>query len=89
MSEKYAIEDEAKEFGCASGAPVKLLDKDGDGKLSRSDYETGFKLFDIDGDGQISKEEFNGAVVPKFSFETLDSDGDSFFKHWDLSRLVT
>jgi len=36
-----------------------LLDKDGDGKISRAEYEAGFDLFDVDKDGNISEDEFN------------------------------
>ena len=39
------------EFGTECAAPFALLDKDGDGKLTKAEYEAGFKLFDIDGDG--------------------------------------
>jgi hypothetical protein len=53
-----------------------ILDKDGDGLLSREDYEAGFDRLDFDGDGYISKDKFSRAVAPRFSFDALDADGD-------------
>jgi Ca2+-binding EF-hand superfamily protein len=37
-----------------SSAAFGALDKDGDGILTKAEYQGGFKLFDKDGDGYIS-----------------------------------
>jgi Ca2+-binding EF-hand superfamily protein len=55
---------------------VKLLDKDGDGKISRSEWNAGFALFDRDGDGKIKKSEFYIVSGSGYMFEMLDGDGD-------------
>jgi hypothetical protein len=39
-----------------------MLDKDGDGLLSREEYEAGFSMMDSDKDGVIFKLEFICAV---------------------------
>ena len=65
-----------QEFGVASYAYFNLLDKDGDGKLSREEYKAGFALMDKDRDGMIDKREFNMSARPAFVFDVLDVDGD-------------
>ena len=53
---------------------LKALDLDGDGFVSREEYEAAFRVMDIDGDGMLSKEEyFLGGALP---FKKLDKDGD-------------
>jgi Ca2+-binding EF-hand superfamily protein len=53
---------------------LKALDLDGDGFVSREEYEAAFRVMDIDGDGKLSKEEyFLGGALP---FKKLDKDGD-------------
>jgi Ca2+-binding EF-hand superfamily protein len=47
-----------EEFNCAI---FSMLDKDGDGLLSREEYEAGFDMFDSDKDGLIFKSEFVSA----------------------------
>jgi hypothetical protein len=48
------------EFRCVCCcAPFSVLDSDGDGMLSRKEYEGGFDVFDMDGDGFASKAELN------------------------------
>jgi len=54
-------------------APFNVLDKDGDNRLSRKEWEAGFDLFDMDGDGFITRVEFNGSID---TFMLLDADGD-------------
>jgi Ca2+-binding EF-hand superfamily protein len=49
-----------EEFNCAI---FSMLDKDGDGLLSREEYEAGFSMMDSDKDGVIFKLEFI-CVVP-------------------------
>jgi serine/threonine protein kinase len=65
-----------KDVPTAELAIFSMLDKDGDGQLSREEYEAGFDRLDFDGDGYISKDEFSRAVAPRFSFDVLDADGD-------------
>ena len=64
------------EFGTASKFYFDLLDKDGDGKLSREEYKSGFALMDKDRDGMIDKREFRFSARPAFVFDRLDADGD-------------
>ena len=53
---------------------LKALDLDGDGLVSREEYDAAFHVMDIDGDGMLSKEEyFLGGALP---FKKLDKDGD-------------
>ena len=53
---------------------LKALDLDGDGFVSREEYEAAFRVMDIDGDGKLTKEEyFLGGALP---FKKLDKDGD-------------
>jgi len=47
-----------------------LLDKDGDKRLSRDEFEAGFELFDMDGVGLITGEEFNGSIDTFLSVDT-------------------
>ena len=68
-----------------------LLDKDGDKRLSRDEFEAGFDLFDMDGVGYITGEEFNGSIDTFLSadtgitrteynagFDMLDADKNGF-----------
>jgi len=64
------------EFSCVCCAPFKKLDKDGDGQLSREEWNAGYDIFDIDGDGKITKAEFMSMSGMGFVFEMLDSDND-------------
>jgi Ca2+-binding EF-hand superfamily protein len=64
------------EFNSVCCVPFKLLDKDGDGKISREEWDAGFSVFDIDGDGSITKSEFHIVAGYDFVFELLDADND-------------
>jgi Ca2+-binding EF-hand superfamily protein len=55
-SKKLGLDVKSKE------SLFSLLDKDGDGKISRAEYESGFDLFDVDKDGNISEDEFNSTA---------------------------
>jgi Ca2+-binding EF-hand superfamily protein len=46
--------DTELEFNSVCSVPFKLLDKDGDGKISRSEWDAGFAVFDMDGNGKIT-----------------------------------
>jgi Ca2+-binding EF-hand superfamily protein len=53
---------------------VQKLDTDGDGKLSKPEYNAGFDVIDADKDGFITRSEFGTASLAPFSM--LDKDGD-------------
>jgi len=72
----FITEVEFKSVSSCWIVTVKLLDKDGDGKISRSEWNAGFALFDRDGDGKINKREFYIVSGSGSVFEMLDSDGD-------------
>ena len=46
-------------FNSFCSVPFKLLDKDGNGKISRSEWDAGLAVFDMDGNGNITKSEFS------------------------------
>jgi ankyrin repeat protein/Ca2+-binding EF-hand superfamily protein len=50
------------------------LDTDGDGQITRKEYDAGFDVLDTDDDGFITKEEFSR--VSRAPFDMLDKDGD-------------
>ena len=50
-----------------------LLDADGDGRITRVEYEAGFKILDTNKDGKISEAEFGCAS--RAPFAKLDLDG--------------
>ena len=53
---------------------LQALDLDGDGLVSREEYDAAFRVMDVDGDGMLTKEEyFLGGALP---FWKLDRDGD-------------
>jgi Ca2+-binding EF-hand superfamily protein len=53
---------------------LKTLDLDGDGLVSREEYDAAFRVMDVDGDGMLTKDEyFLGGALP---FWKLDTDGD-------------
>ena len=52
------------------------LDKDGDGKISRDEWDAGYRVFDVNGDGKITKSEFLSVSGYGFVFELLDTDND-------------
>jgi hypothetical protein len=54
-----------------SGFVFDTLDHDGDGIITREEYNAGFDTMDLNKDGKISKEEFNCEY-----FAILDKDGD-------------
>jgi hypothetical protein len=60
-----------------------MLDADGDGRISRKEYEAGFNILDTNGDGLITRAEFNCASGAPFAM--LDKDGDGFIskKEWE------
>jgi hypothetical protein len=53
-----------------------MLDKNGDGQISRVEWNAGFASFDTDKDGYITAKEFNAVTHPGFVFDELDPDGD-------------
>ena len=69
------------DFRFASSHPFHLIDLDGDGLISRKEWEAGFALFDTDGDGKVTKEEFKTLNHPGFVFSLLDTDGDGLIDH--------
>jgi UMP-CMP kinase len=58
------------------------IDKDGDGRLTREEYNAAFDLLDADKDGKITKEEFN--CVSQAPFALLDIDGDGFLSRTEF-----
>ncbi len=64
------------EFGDVCSLPFKVLDKDGDGKISRDEWDAGYRVFDVNGDGKITKSEFLSVSGYGFVFELLDTDND-------------
>jgi hypothetical protein len=59
-----------------------MLDADGDGRITRQEYNAAFNILDKNGDGVISREEFNCASGAPFAM--LDKDGDGYIsvKEW-------
>jgi hypothetical protein len=64
------------EFVSVNYSSFTMFEKDGDGRFSRTEYESGFFLFDIDGDDKISKPEFQIVGGFGFVFDMLDTDDD-------------
>ncbi len=69
------------EFASVNYSSFTMLEKDGDDKFSRTEYESGFSLFDIDGDDKISKSEFQIVGGFGFVFDMLDADGE-----WSITQ---
>jgi hypothetical protein len=59
-----------------------MLDADGDGRITRQEYNAAFIILDTNGDGVISREEFNRESGAPFAM--LDKDGDGYIskKEW-------
>ncbi len=60
-----------------------MLDADGDGRITRKEYEACFNLLDTDGDGVITREEFNGASGAPFAMLDKNSDGTVSRAEWN------
>ena len=61
----------------------ELLDANGDGKITKEEYEKGFDLIDQDKDGFITEVEFKSvSICWKVTVKLLDKDGDG-----KISRL--
>jgi hypothetical protein len=69
-----------REFNMAArpDSVFKMLDADGDGKITRKEFIAGFNILDTDNDGYITKDEFNCAS--RAAFDLLDKDGDGMFQ---------
>jgi len=46
-------------FNCATGAPFGMLEKDGDGLISKKEWEERFDYFDTNKDNYITAKEFS------------------------------
>ena len=60
-----------------------VLDADGDGRVTRNEYEAGINLLDTDGDGVITREEFNCASGAPLAMLDKDSDGTVSRAEWN------
>ena len=49
-----------------------LLDKDGDGVLTKEEWDAGWDLFDLDKDGFITKDDFHVVAGPRSLVDCLD-----------------
>jgi hypothetical protein len=65
------------------GPVCAILDTDGDGRITRKEYEAGFNLLDTDGDGVITREKFNCASGAPFAMIDKDSDGKVSRAEWN------
>ena len=72
---------------CASGAPFAMLDKDGDGFISK-EWADGFDYFDSDKDGFISAKEFNSVAHPPVPATPAPAAGQSSPRAPDLDDLT-
>ncbi len=66
-----------------SGFVFEFLDADGDGHITRAEYNAGFDMLDTNKDGFISREEFG--CVSSIPFHLLDKDGNEKIsrKEWE------
>ena len=60
-----------------------LLDADGDGRITRKEYNAGFAMLDTNGDGFINREEFNCASGAPFAMLDKDGDGQISRAEWN------
>ncbi len=64
-----------EEFKCVSQAPFALLDCDGDGFLSRTEFEAGFDVIDTDKDLSISRLEFQSVLSKNYGVKFDEKTG--------------